>query len=326
MYRYISHKINDNQIKYYYTVDNNNQNCRGFDEISYAEFIHLLKSENNDFLMVFFKSLNDATDNLSAYFWECVPVSQKLINKKFEFVVTKSEELNNITLDSGPFAKHLADIAIAGTWVGSFPNKGKDAVLIIPSAKKDYKKNIIDYKNISQFTKNASQEQKQKFWQEVANRLSRELEKNEAPKWLSTHGLGVPYLHVRIDNRPKYYHFEEYKTKKNQQENNAKNDKLTPIKEEALDNKQDENKGSLPLKNDNNNSDELEEKTSQNLDKIGLDQKHLANSFLIEQENAEKASSQKDKLLLIGGTGVILLIGIVLAIWWKWKKDKTNQK
>jgi len=68
MYRYISHKINDNQIKYCYTVDNNNQNCRGFDEISYAEFIHLLKSENNDFLMVFFKSLNDATDNLSAYF------------------------------------------------------------------------------------------------------------------------------------------------------------------------------------------------------------------------------------------------------------------
>ena len=228
--------------------------------------------------------------------------------------MTKSEELNNITLDSGPFAKHLDDIVIAGTWVGSFPNKGKDAVLIIPSAKKDYKKNIIDYKNISQFTKNASQEQKQKFWQEVANRLSRELEKNEAPKWLSTHGLGVPYLHVRIDNRPKYYHFEEYKTEKNQQESNAKNDKLTPIKEEALDNKQDENKGSLPLKNDNNNSDELEEKTSQNLDKIGLDQKHLANSFLIEQENAEKASSQKDKLLLIGGTGVILLIGIVLAI------------
>jgi len=28
---------------------------------------------------------------------------------------------------------------------------------------------------------------------------------------LSTHGLGVPYLHVRIDNRPKYYSYKDYK-------------------------------------------------------------------------------------------------------------------
>lgn len=181
--------------------------------------------------------------------------------------MTKSEELNNITLDSGPFAKHLADIAIAGTCAGNFPNKKKDAILIIPGAKKD-----IDYKNISQFTINAPQEQQQKLWQEVANRLSKELEKNEAPKWLSTHGLGVHYLHVRIDNHPKYYHFEQYKAEKNQQENS-----------------------------DNNNSGELKKMTSQNLSD--------------NQENTEKTNSQKDKLLLMGGIGAILLIGISSVIW-----------
>jgi hypothetical protein len=345
MYRHISHKINDNQTKYYFTVDNNNQNCKGFDEISYAEFINLLKSKNNDFLKVFYESLNDATDKLSAYFWECIPTSQKSINKKFEFVVTKSEALNNITQDSKPFAEHLAKLDAYKDSFVSFPNKNKDAVLVIPASitrkwESGGKTEMFDYKNISQFTKNAPLKQQSKFWQEVANRLSEKLE-DGATHWLSTHGLGVPYLHVRIDNQPKYYSFEEYKT---QQEDNAKdenieknkadivpqqkavNDLSKPIKEESLDNKQDDNKDLLPSKNDNNNSDELKEKTLQNLDETGFNQEHLANSSSIEQENTEKANSQKNKLLLIGGIGAILVIGIGLVIWWKWKKDKTNQK
>jgi len=34
----------------------------------------------------------------------------------------------------------------------------------------------------------------------------KELEKNvDTPRWLNTHGLGVHYLHVRIDEKPKYY-------------------------------------------------------------------------------------------------------------------------
>jgi len=37
------------------------------------------------------------------------------------------------------------------------------------------------------------------------------LEANGNPRWLSTSGLGVSYLHVRIDKRPKYYSFDEYR-------------------------------------------------------------------------------------------------------------------
>lgn len=29
--------------------------------------------------------------------------------------------------------------------------------------------------------------------------------------WISTHGTGVPYLHVRIDTTPKYYQINKYK-------------------------------------------------------------------------------------------------------------------
>jgi len=29
--------------------------------------------------------------------------------------------------------------------------------------------------------------------------------------WLSTAGAGVPWLHVRLDDRPKYYHYGPYR-------------------------------------------------------------------------------------------------------------------
>ncbi|HLR31307.1 MAG TPA: hypothetical protein VK074_02380, partial [Fodinibius sp.] len=32
----------------------------------------------------------------------------------------------------------------------------------------------------------------------------------EEPRWLSTNGMGVFWLHMRIDRRPKYYQTEDY--------------------------------------------------------------------------------------------------------------------
>jgi hypothetical protein len=55
-------------------------------------------------------------------------------------------------------------------------------------------------------------EQKERFWQKVGEKMEESLlSANNAPRWLSTSGLGVSYLHVRIDNRPKYYSFDEYR-------------------------------------------------------------------------------------------------------------------
>ena len=33
----------------------------------------------------------------------------------------------------------------------------------------------------------------------------------EQPRWLSTAGMGIPWVHVRIDSYPKYYRFPPYK-------------------------------------------------------------------------------------------------------------------
>lgn len=195
-WNYTSTKINDNTYKYKITLDGG--------EIDFSDFIALLKDKKKDFFQAFQGALKDANAKFSAYFWECSPVSKDTINKPFEFVVTKSISLDNISQDYSSFDEHFAN----GNeqQVVSFLNLGGDAILVVPIPQEN-----LDYKNISQFTKNASDEQQQEFWGEVVDKLSKELEKSTGPRWLSTNGLGVHYLHVRIDRRPKYYSFWEYK-------------------------------------------------------------------------------------------------------------------
>jgi hypothetical protein len=69
-----------------------------------------------------------------------------------------------------------------------------------------------DYKNLREFNCNALLEQKESFWQKVGEKMEEKLiDADGSPRWLSTSGLGISYLHVRIDSRPKYYSFDEYR-------------------------------------------------------------------------------------------------------------------
>jgi hypothetical protein len=60
MYQINKIKTNNNQFKYFFT--NSNQ------KLTYQEFINLLKSKDKEFLKIFRETLNNATDELSAYF------------------------------------------------------------------------------------------------------------------------------------------------------------------------------------------------------------------------------------------------------------------
>ena len=87
-------------------------------------------------------------------------------------------------------------------YVISFWNLSGDAILIIPMPK--HGKNYAHLKN---FIDNASKTQQKAFWKKVAQIASQQSQ----PIWISTHGLGVPYLHVRIDFKPKYYQHSKLK-------------------------------------------------------------------------------------------------------------------
>jgi len=197
MYKIIKTNISQNIIKYQFFKDDANQ-------LTSIEFINFLKEFGEEFRSF----LTNANRELgSAYLWECHPISQSTINQPFEFVIIKSGELNNITQNYASFWEHIKkSISDGNNDVCSFLSLGRDANLVVPIPREGK-----DYKNLAEFVSNSSIRQWKTFWKEVGNKLLAELEKNDDPKWLSTHGLGVPYLHVRIDTRPKYYSFQEYR-------------------------------------------------------------------------------------------------------------------
>jgi hypothetical protein len=61
-----------------------------------------------------------------------------------------------------------------------------------------------NYATLKDFIDNAPIIQQQKLWKKVAQ-LATQLMKEKGKVWISVHGLGVAYTHVRISPTPKYY-------------------------------------------------------------------------------------------------------------------------
>jgi hypothetical protein len=144
-------------------------------------------------------------------FFECRPVTASTLAEPFEATLTWTAEFDGFVADSSPFAAFVAghaDPAVA------FKNKGGDATLIIPTPYLGVPRD--DYAHLRAFmcSTRVPAIDKVALWSRVASVLRRELSERPAdtPLWLSTAGLGVHWLHVRIDTQPKYYQHEPYKT------------------------------------------------------------------------------------------------------------------
>jgi len=64
------------------------------------------------------------------------------------------------------------------------------------------------YAHLAGFIRAAPVNQIQAFWRVTAAAVMERL--GEQPLWLSTSGLGVAWLHARLDSRPKYYQHRRY--------------------------------------------------------------------------------------------------------------------
>jgi hypothetical protein len=103
-----------------------------------------------------------------------------------------------------------------GDNVVTFRNLGGDAILIAPSpagAASSYAhlaaflRTAAD--SLAAFLRTAADSQVHALWQNVARSVAESL--TEKPMWLSTSGLGVAWLHIRLDSSPKYYQHQPYK-------------------------------------------------------------------------------------------------------------------
>lgn len=134
-------------------------------------------------------------------YWEHPQLTEADLSKPYEFIIKKNETTNPLPPDQITFAKHFSK----EKKVVNFLNLGRDAQLVVPCplTPKD------DYAHLVNFLRTGEHEQIQDFWMEVSETFSRELKKGK--RWLSTCGMGVYWLHVRIDQRPKYYKYAPYR-------------------------------------------------------------------------------------------------------------------
>ncbi|UCG73909.1 MAG: hypothetical protein JSV45_05920 [Chromatiales bacterium] len=140
---------------------------------------------------------------LEAFFWEHPPVTSATFDNEAEFVLLNAPSLAGVRADSTAFESQFASQPQGDVLV--FPNLGGDALLIVPRPVG----RLEAYPHLAAFLRHAPQAQVHALWRTVATTVREQL--STTPMWLSTAGLGVYWLHLRLDTRPKYYSFAPYK-------------------------------------------------------------------------------------------------------------------
>jgi len=165
----------------------------------YSEVLHWWQ-DDAVFRTFFIALLAEAP--FSAFRWETPPITATSVGRPFEFVLLDSPGLVSQP-DPEAFAEHFRG-PHSGDLV-SFPNLNNDAILVVPCPLGP----ISAYGHLAAFVREAPQAQNHSLWRLVGEMVERRL--GPRPVWLSTAGAGVSWLHVRLDQRPKYYGYTPYR-------------------------------------------------------------------------------------------------------------------
>lgn len=152
---------------------------------------------------IFRAGFNDSLASTGAreFRWETPGTTAQSVESPFECVLVPSPELAK-RADPSAFRDQLA----AGkSDVVSFGNLSGDARLIVPreTGARDA------YAHLGAFVRSAPASQRDAFWRAVGDAMHARVGKQCV--WLSTAGAGVPWLHARLDDRPKYYAHAPYR-------------------------------------------------------------------------------------------------------------------
>lgn len=173
---------------------------RGSDAASYSEVVEAWQT-STEFRSWFNELL--ASLSFTAFRWETPPVSALTASRPFEFVVLDSPDLARRP-DPDAFVEHFQSQPHSDVLV--FPNLGGDAIMVVPRPVAP----ASAYGHLAAFVREAPGRQQDAFWQAVGDAMVRRI--STKPVWLSTAGAGVSWLHVRLDDRPKYYGFARYRS------------------------------------------------------------------------------------------------------------------
>ena len=154
--------------------------------MTWEDVIKSLKDDIDTFKYKFIRVL--LSIKYKAYFWECDKV---ILKEPFRFAIFESKTLSERKQDDDAFKGKIN----CSKNVISFPSLSKHILLVVPCSKSHY----ADYTSLATFSRSASIKQQIAFWKKIGAII-------KEGDWVSTSGLGVSWLHVRISNSPKYYH------------------------------------------------------------------------------------------------------------------------
>jgi hypothetical protein len=137
------------------------------------------------------------------FFWEMPPLQSAMLSRPFECALIRSDALARMRADDRDFTMHLR----GPETISVFPNLSGDAFLIAP-------RRIASaecYGHIAAFLRDAPREQQHALLRMLAREIEVRLAALPYRFWVSTSGLGVPWVHVRLDTYPKYYQHRPYR-------------------------------------------------------------------------------------------------------------------
>jgi len=205
-------------------------------KIKWSDALKLWQSDR-EFMEAFISALQEAP--FETYYLEFEPVGGGG-EGPFRFAVTDAPNLRDLSVDLTTFASYFekdggvapqdassdgkapqdasldaVSVSRGPSKVISFSNLSGSAVLVVPHHAHALSAFTTDhdYAQISWFVRSADsgiRGQQRQLWREVGREIERRLEKEE-DVWVSTDGEGVSYLHVRVENSPKYYKHEAFK-------------------------------------------------------------------------------------------------------------------
>jgi hypothetical protein len=159
------------------------------------------------FIDSFIKILSK-TNPFDEYYIEFCPTTFNKINFTiFEFVLIKTKGFS-LNADIITFGSDLLDTN--SNKIIWFPNPSNSSILITPCYNHMFP--INDYIHIGTFMRSQNYVQKKNLIKTMFELYLKELSAQHNKKlWLSTHGKGVAWLHIRIDKTPKYISWNPYK-------------------------------------------------------------------------------------------------------------------
>jgi len=167
--------------------------------ISFQEAFELWEIDAQ-FIDFYVQSLKEF--GFKAFFWEHPGLNQNTINRPYECILQKSKTLDSRTINQKAFSDYIH----SSNGAEDFWNLGKNAKLVVPTKQSD----IEIYKHFGSFLFNAERKQIHALFNKIGAIVQQEIRKG-LMIWLNTAGMGVIWLHVRMDTKPKYYKTKNYK-------------------------------------------------------------------------------------------------------------------